>query len=182
MATKAVYWSALLLFLSAWLTEANIKISEKLDAVQSPAKVVEIQMSTDLSVFGVDATKLEIGGDCNLEAINSENFKSEPVQIGSEKIKLTGWAMDKIGKHLPKQVLLRISAIGRSDLFVAGSIGFNREDVRGYFSLPNQVLASGTKIEIPLGSISPGLYDLTLVLQYDDIVYVCDNGRKLEKL
>ena len=75
--------------------------------------------------------------------------------------------------------MVRFTSVGNTEFYAASLSGLTRDDVREYFKLPDRVSNSGFELATNLRDVPAGQYSLTLVLQYDDATYVCDNGRKI---
>lgn len=121
-----------------------------------------------------------VGGDCNIETINGILLGANAyvINLGTPLL-LKGWGMDKDLSRLPNSVLLRLTSDGGSEAFINAKSGLPRNDVKGHFSLPNNLLASGFELNTKFQSVPTGEYAMTLIMVFDDIALACDNGRKV---
>ena len=175
-----VYLIVLLLVLSAWFGHSTTKettINKK--NVQKNAQVVSKSVNNKLAV-GLDSNNLSHGTKCNIELINGLHIANKIYSINkSDVLNLVGWAIDVERERIPEQVIVRFSNEKNSYYYTASQTGLIRNDVRESFNLPYNVRGSGFKLTTNIHDIAVGQYFMSLLLNIDDITYVCDNGRKL---
>jgi hypothetical protein len=180
MITKYVYSAVLLIVLVAWFGHSNIKLPatpnhQGVDRKQVVSKIVE-----DPSTFGINPGEWITGGNCNIEFINGSLMTDDVYPVVKEsQLKLVGWAVDTEKKLLPKLVIVRFTSINNTNFYALSQNGLVRNDVKEHFKLTNLQSDSGFELITKLGDIPNGQYALSLILQFYDGLYVCDNGRKI---
>lgn len=139
---------------------------------------------TDLStLLGSDQFIVEPkeGGACNLEFINGNAMGKQPSTVKPDSsITLKGWAMDTMHKRLPDKVIIRFSDSEGKHFYGEAKSGLERTDVANYFSLEDMnVVRSGFKLFFNGQDLPPKAYSLAILLQFENIITVCNNGREV---
>jgi hypothetical protein len=179
MYSRALYAAVVLVVIGAWFSNNPAPPKAKpgsADNVKSAARIL-----TDLSSLGVDQGQWIEGGKCNIEFINGTRINSGMRPIDKNgPLKLKGWAFDDIKPRLPNIVIARFASGHDRDIFVASPASLPRADVRDYFNLPPSLETSGFELVAAARDFPPGEYAITLILPFDDVNYVCDNGRHIK--
>jgi len=180
MNTKYVYSAVLLIVLSAWLGHSTTKPPTPPKPQEKDSKQVVSQIVADPAMLRIKSGAWIAGGNCNIEFANGAPMSDNVYPLAKDRIlKLAGWALDAEKVLLPEQIVVRFTSVGNTEFYAASLSGLTRDDVREYFKLPDRVSNSGFELATNLRDVPAGQYSLTLVLQYDDATYVCDNGRKI---
>jgi len=169
MNTKIIYWAVLALVLSAW--------------VAAPAKIAFAvsNLFSDSKQIGIPQDKWIAGGKCNIEHINGKPMTTEVYRIDKNSaLRLTGWAMDIEKTRLPELTVVRLERNDNAPFFATVNGGLPRNDVKDYFSVPEDLIESGYETNINIKNIPSGEYALTLIMKFSDVAYICDNGRKIQ--
>jgi hypothetical protein len=178
MNTRQVYWVVLALVLGAWF--ANNPVKKFPSDSPSKAQVEITKVFKDTTSFGVSRDQWIVGGKCNIEYINGVSMKAAVHKLArSTPLRLVGWAMDIEKVRLPESVIVRFEEKDNTNYFALAKIGFDRTDVRDYFSVAETLVASGFETNINLIDLPDGEYALTLIIKFFDAAYVCDNGRRI---
>lgn len=179
--TKYVYSAVLLIVLSAWFGHSTIKPPSSPKKKEVGNKQIISKIVEDPDILGIEPGKWIPGGSCNIEFINGSLIGDSvyPVDKGSI-LKLSGWAMDTEKRLLPSQIVIKFkSSDGNINFYAPCEDGLVREDVKEYFKLPKHLSASGFELTTTLQDIPVGQYGLSLIIQFGDSSYICDNGRKI---
>ncbi len=180
MNTNYVYSVVLLIVMSAWFGHSTIKPFVSSKANENGSKQIISKIVEGFDTQGVKPGEWRTGGKCNIEYINDTPMNSDVHTVAKDKLlNLEGWALDAEKIRLPDRVIARFTDIGNTDFYADSQTGLMRDDVREYLKLPYQVTASGFELVANILDIPVGQYALTLVIQFEDVYYVCDNGRKI---
>ncbi len=181
MNIKYVYPVVLLIVLSAWLGHSTTKPITITKHQKDNSKKVVSQIVNDPAIFGITRDKWSSGGKCNIEFINGETMGTKLHTIGKGKaLKLVGWAVDIEKLRLPEKIVVRFKGDMENEFYALSDKGILREDVIEYYKLPNRLNNSGFELEINTKELIVGQYLLTLLVQFKDALYVCDNKRSIK--
>ncbi len=179
MNTKQVYWLVLVSVLGAWFTHSPV---DKVFSTRVQPKV-HIDVTPVLKKpanLGITQDQWPIGGKCNIERINGNLMTSSESNITRDTpLMLTGWAMDITKSRLPDSTVIRFAGNDGTSFFAATTSGIDRPDVTNHLNLTKNLVSSGYKANINLKNIPNGEYKLTVLMKFNDVVYICDNGRKI---
>lgn len=177
MKCNILYVVVLGLLSIAWFSEFNLP-AQQVTAPKVP--LLTLPIVTDISSLGMNLKGSRMAGDCNIEEINGGIFDTTTQVINKASLlKITGWAFDRDQSRLPLSLAVRFTAVDKKDYFAPAQIGSPRPDVLSHFSLEKKLLYSGFQSQSSLQIIPEGEYRVTLVMNFKDSVYTCDNSRIL---
>ncbi len=179
MRTKHIYVAVLLMIMAAWFAQGPTNQAKQIrkDAGTPPPQG---QITTSPAIFGFNPGEISVGGKCNIEFINDAPMSADTYDIArNHPLKLVGWAMDDQKERLPQRVIVRFSNSADKHFYVAARTGLIRDDVRAYFKLSDRIMGAGFDMNLDMHDLPPGVYSLDLLMQFDDKIDVCDNGRKV---
>jgi len=176
MNSKYVYFGVLMIVITAWFGHSTSKpVAKKEESNQVVSNIVGESES-----FGIINGEWSSGGHSNIEYINGQKMTTQLLKISKETpLCLSGWAMDVENRRLPKSVVIRFEGEGNTDFFALANSGLMRLDVADYFTVGEELAASGYQTNINLSNLPSGKYTLTLLMKFIDCVYVHGNGRKI---
>jgi hypothetical protein len=178
MRSKLIYAATLLMVIGAWFS--NNPAPSKAKPVAAIDLKSATRIITDLTSVGVDPGQWVAGGKCNIEFINGAPMNDGMHSIDKKgPLRLLGWALDDKKQRLPNIVIAHFVSRHSKDIFVVSPVGLLRTDVKDYFNLPHSLEASGFELVVAARDFPPGEYAISLILPFDDVKYVCDNGRNI---
>lgn len=175
MRCNLLYFFILGLLVIACFSHSNFTMKQ----VSTPkAPLLTLPIVTDLSSLGMTIEGSNIDGNCNLERINDRNFDTAIQAVNKDSIlKMAGWALDVKNSRLPLSIAIRFTDLENKDYFAPAQIGLSRPDVQSHFSLDKKLLYSGFQLQNTLQVIPEGEYRVTLIMNFEDSVYSCDNSK-----
>ena len=174
---KTYYIVALLLIALGWVSGYQIPQYASLE-VQIPAaekKDTHVNMTSDMS-----HEVMVPGGKCNIEKINNAQLGSDSYPANHEtQLKISGWMVDDVGRRLPSSAIIRFKSPDHV-YYYETYLSVTRQDVIDHHKLSQSLLTSGFEFSIIGNAMEKGDYSLVLILKFNDLIYVCDNGRKVD--
>lgn len=173
---RYIYIAAVLVIALGWFSGYVVPRNpssqiESHDPEKSPTHAL---LPTDINLEAMVA-----GGKCNIERINDVQLGVDPYLARHEnELKITGWLLDDGGKRLPTSAILKFQNPERVHYFIT-SANLSRQDVLEHFNLPQRLLNSGFEFVIKGYTLEQGNYSVSLIMQFKDIGYICDNGRQV---
>jgi len=119
------------------------------------------------------------GGKCNMDSVNGADWSINPkpfVAAQNDTILIRGWGVDEMLKRIPSSVFLRVQ-LGERILY-SETKNMERVDVAKYFN-EEYYKNSGFQANVSLSHLSPGEYQLMIVMTFPDKAILCSAGRVL---
>lgn len=173
---RNIYIVAVLIVALGWFSSHVVpRNSSSQDVIHN----VEKSPTYALLPSAINQEVMVVGGKCNIERINDVQLGLDPYLAGHEReLKVTGWLLDDVGKRVPTSAIIKFQNPERVHYFIT-SANLNRQDVLEYFNLPQSLLNSGFEFAVKGKTLEQGNYSVSLILQFKDVGYICDNGRQV---
>ncbi len=120
------------------------------------------------------ASAKSTGQPCSLDSIDGNYAKQVHVTADTPHV-FRGWLLDASRKPAGKFSLV---LEGKQDFAIPATTGVSRPDVGAYLKNP-ALGTAGFAFSSALESVSPGTYDVKLLVHQGSSAYVCDAKRKI---
>lgn len=169
----------LIIAFSAWF--GHITFKPKISVTDKAAEnMQQSKILDDPDTLNFELGNCMPGGNCNIEFINGSLVDNSVYPVSKDNVlKIVGWAVDIENERLPNQVVVRFTSTDNTDFYALSQNGLERDDVRKYLNLPEQLTDSGFELVTNLLDIPSGQYAIYLIIQFQESSYICDNGRKI---
>lgn len=106
-------------------------------------------------------------------ALNAVVPVAQPFAVG-------GWAYDKIGNNrIAPEVKIQLASTTRDVLKTFEAKPVKRADVAQAFNDP-KLEGAGFSAEVPANSVNPGIYEVTILQEFQNSVVACGAGHTIQ--
>jgi len=128
---------------------------------------------------GIVTDRWVAGGRCNIETINQPTGSAAVTIKSGTPVKVAGWALDPKGANLPDALNVRFLSSAGGEYYGTVTNHVFRPDVNAKNHVEPKDAKSGFELDFDSDLLPAGTYAVTLVMQFGEKAYICDNGRKI---